>query len=219
MLKKELIPVLHVKSEQQVIKNLTLLLNYNIKKVFIIGHDGPFTKAENLLYILSIVKKMNFWCGVNFLGYNTADILKKYDENSFDALWYDNSFAGIDDCKTKNIYDIKNQYAPNVKLFGGVAFKYCEQPKDLKEACNIAIKYMDVVTTSGEGTGIAANKNKIEAMCSYIGEHKIGIASGITPENINDYPVDYFLVSTGISKDFYNFDENKIIKILEQIKD
>lgn len=39
----------------------------------------------------------------------------------------------------------------------------------------------------------------------------IAIASGITPENVVEYLpfVDAYLVSTGISADFYNFDFKK----------
>jgi predicted TIM-barrel enzyme len=43
------------------------------------------------------------------------------------------------------------------------------------------------------------------------GDYPLAIASGITPENIEKYLpyVDYFLVATGISKTFDEFDPEK----------
>lgn len=46
MRNKDLIPVLHVKSEQQAIENLDLLLSFDIKKVFLIGHGGRYIQSQ-----------------------------------------------------------------------------------------------------------------------------------------------------------------------------
>jgi predicted TIM-barrel enzyme len=71
---------------------------------------------------------------------------------------------------------------------------------------------MDVVTTSGDGTGIAADIKKVSDMKSYIKDTPLGIASGITIENVDQYLpyVDAFLVATGISKTFTELDADKV---------
>lgn len=217
MLKPIIIPVLHVQSKKQAIDNLDVLLECGIKQVFIIGHEGKFRSAEKLVHISDLAHQKGFWCGINSLGYNPIEVLKQYGNAPFEALWYDNSFAGIDNEKTKAIYEARDRYAAHVKLFGGVVFKYCPQPKDLQEACTVAEQYMDVVVTSGNGTGIAADVQKINEMRCYLDPHtKLGIASGITAENVHEYDADYLLVSTGISKDFYTFDKEKILKLIEK---
>jgi predicted TIM-barrel enzyme len=83
-----------------------------------------------------------------------------------------------------------------------VAFKYQREVEDVVQASRTAVDYMDVVTTSGPGTGFAASLDKIRTMKQAIGAFPLAIASGITPENVTDYlPIsDCFLVATGISK-------------------
>lgn len=96
--------------------------------------------------------------------------------------------------------------------FGGVAFKGQRHvpDSDLGKAASIATHYMDVVTTSGRATGVAASTKKIEDMRAGCGNVAMALASGITPSNAADYLllVDCFMVATGISPpgDFYNFD-------------
>lgn len=44
-----------------------------------------------------------------------------------------------------------------------------------------------------------------------VDEHRLAVASGVTPENVQDYLpyVDDFLVATGISKNFHTLDPEK----------
>jgi len=197
-----------------------MLLECEINQVFLIGHEGKYRSADNLVHLAALAHQKGFWCGINFLGYDPIDVLKQYGNTLFDALWYDNSFAGIDNEKTRVIFEARNRYATHIKLFGGVAFKYCPQLKDLKEACNVAEKYMDVVVTSGIGTGIAADTQKISEMRCYLDPNaKLGIASGITNENVNTYDADYLMVATGISKDFYTFDKQKIMNLMRVLNE
>jgi len=48
--------------------------------------------------------------------------------------------------------------------FGGVAFKYQEDVTDLAKVAVAAMPFLDVITTSGVGTGIAPNLEKIKHM-------------------------------------------------------
>ncbi|HEC39687.1 MAG TPA: hypothetical protein ENI29_15720, partial [bacterium] len=84
----------------------------------------------------------------------------------------------------------------------------------------IACQYMDVVTTSGIGTGLAADPEKIKIMSLIVKKYdkKLGIASGITFNNVEYYKsVTYFLVATGISKDFHTFNPILVKKLSDKI--
>ena len=78
---------------------------------------------------------------------------------------------------------------------------------------------MDVVTTSGIATGLAADVSKIEQMREGIGDHALAIASGITPENVFMYLpfCDCFLVATGISDSHTELNAGKVRSLAEQI--
>jgi predicted TIM-barrel enzyme len=79
---------------------------------------------------------------------------------------------------------------------------------------------MDVVTTSGPGTGLPANVEKISRMKQALGDFPLAIASGITSENIHKY-LPYatcFLVATGISKDFHSIDPERLRVLIENVR-
>ena len=78
--------------------------------------------------------------------------------------------------------------------------------------------YMDVVMTSGAATGVSADLEKIEKMRKGVGRAKpLGLASGVTPENIGVYlgeGVDVVLVATGVSSSFHELSEEKLGNLL-----
>lgn len=207
------IPVIHYESKHQAafIENIQILLDLHVKDVILCGAFDYF----EMLSSARIAYDLGFNVGANFLCQDIIQIPEDH-VNYFEYLWYDDSKAGLEENYCKAVWDRKPQLIP--KLLGGVAFKYQRQPRDLKAACDMAIKYMDCVVTSGEGTGMAADIDKINRMRDYIdGRKPLGLASGITPENVKNYDVDYILVNTGISKTFYNFDKDRIKKLLDAI--
>ena len=105
--------------------------------------------------------------------------------------------------------------------FGGVAFKYQRPVDDLGAAAWIAGRYMDVVTTSGVGTGQAAHLEKIGAMKAVLGDVPLAIASGIIPENARDYlPIsDCYLVATGIGDSFEELNPGRVGALVEVVHD
>ena len=60
---------------------------------------------------------------------------------------------------------------------------------------------MDVITTSGAATGVAADLEKIRTIKSYISNHEMAIASGVDYKNKDMYSefVDYLLVASSIT--------------------
>jgi predicted TIM-barrel enzyme len=104
--------------------------------------------------------------------------------------------------------------------FGGVAFKYQRTVKDVGRAARLAAEYMDVVTTSGPATGESADRVKIQTMKAALGDVPLAIASGTTPENVGGYLeiADCFLVATGISKSWLEFDEERVRELVRRVR-
>jgi len=197
MVKTEIIPVIHMLNQNQVITNINTCIECGIEKVFLINHSVSITELIECAKSMKVIYP-NMWIGVNMLGLTPEQSLLR--DTGLDGLWCDatvntteRGFKGM--------------------VFGGLAFKYQKQPTDLKLACEESKIYTDVACTSGKGTGIAANFDKIQSIREYLQEHPMAIASGVSEENILDYKgvVDYLLVATSIT------DKNELI-IKEKLK-
>lgn len=200
----EIIPVIHMINEKQVSQNVETCLKCNIKKIFIINH---VVTIEDLKRCAINVKNKhpNLWVGINMLGSPVQESLNL--DINIDALWIDETI--------ENDHSKQRQFKGMV--FGGLAFKYQPQPKDLKESCLNVIKNTDVATTSGEGTGKAANINKIKLIRSFLGNHPMAIASGVSIENIHLYKdiVDYLLVASSITSKEEFIIEEKLLELMQ----
>jgi uncharacterized protein len=230
--KKAFLPVIHIKanSYQETVKNAKIAFHEGADGIFLISHDRFFRDSELLEYhdcLKRVIRESwqsHFWMGVNCLsmGRYPAVIFGELTPHT-DGLWIDSI-----DCGPRNIGEnVEELLATRIRsgwdgvLFGGVAFKY--QPHvseaELPSAARRATKYVDVVTTSGEGTGQAPDVEKIRIMKEAIGEFPLAIASGITHENVHHYLpyADAFLVSTGISKSFTELDPVLVRKLRKAI--
>jgi len=107
--------------------------------------------------------------------------------------------------------------------FGGVAFKG-QQPvseENLGKAASVGSGLMDAVVTSGKKTGSAIDLVKLQKMRAGVGDGApLIVASGITLDNFNEQApfIDAVFVATGISKNFYNIDSNKLEALLKLAK-
>ena len=105
-------------------------------------------------------------------------------------------------------------------ISAGTAFKKQRlvEPSHYAGAAAIARQHMDVVTTSGVATGVAADIDKIDVFRESCSDTPLAMASGVTPDNAADYMhrVDCILVATGINVpgDFYNIDEVRLRRLL-----
>jgi hypothetical protein len=202
----EIIPVIHMINENQVLTNVETCLSCGIEKVFIINHQ---TTSEELIKCVKRVKDTypTLWVGINMLDKYVEDaILYEFD---FDGLWCDQSIK-LEDYKYRKFKGI---------LFTGLAFKYQPQPKDIELACKESILTSDVSTTSGPGTGKAADINKILELRKHLGEHPMAIASGVSIDNIENYKgvVDYLLVASSITSTSEIIYKDKLLELLEHI--
>ncbi|MBN2893661.1 MAG: hypothetical protein JXL97_17455 [Bacteroidales bacterium] len=219
--KHVVLPVIHVKNEELTFKNANTAFEEGADGVFLINHHYNFKHLLNIYQKLRQEFK-NQWIGINCLDGDALDSFSIIP-NDANGLWVDD--AEIDEEKENQIYAKKvlnyfKQINWNGLYFGGVAFKYQRFVEDLDSAVKIAKNFMDVITTSGQGTGIAADIQKIKTMRNAAGDFPIAIASGITPENISHYLpyANCFLVSTGISKNFEELDKNKTHELIQNIR-
>ena len=207
-MKTEIIPVIHMINRNQVLTNVKACVDCGIKKVFLINHQTPW---ESLVILANDVRELypEIWIGLNMLDISTKDSLNM--GLKFDGLWCDATISSEDAKQFRNFDGM---------FFGGLAFKYQPQPDDLKAACDDAILSTDVATTSGLGTGKAADLEKIKTIRTLLGKHPMAIASGVSIDNIDDYSgvVDYLLVASSITSFGEIIIKEKLIDLIDKLK-
>lgn len=174
------------------------------------GADGVFLidQGMNDREVLSLVKDVRalypgWWVGLNLLSRGPIEALKA-TAGEIDGIWSDN--AGVDERvteQTRATEFVKARGSWHGLYFGGVAFKYQREvaAADLPRTTELASHYMDVICTSGVGTGHAADPTKVKTMRSGVSaDVAIALASGVTVDNVQAYLpyVDAYLVGTGI---------------------
>ncbi len=219
---KVVLPVIHVKTEPQAIENVAIAYEAGADGIFLINHDYH---CGHLLKVFQTVRDKfpDRWIGLNCLDifpHEAFDVVG----NDVNGVWVDNAFffGGIIETQDYTNYVISRRiFSRWLGLyFGGVAFKQREV-EDLERAVEIAKHYVDVITTSGPGIGLAADIEEIKRIRRAAGDFPLAVASGITPENVVDYLpyVDAFLVATGISRDFYNLEPVKVEALVRRVRD
>lgn len=215
---KFLLPVIHVSSLEQMLRNVGTAKKNGADGVFLINHGDVDTFELVGFYEEAVKQFPDFWIGLNCLDLESYEVFRNVP-NSASGIWVDD--AGISE-KT-SVFGKKNKRARKIcrykeksgfsgKYFGGVAFKGRERVRDVAKVAEMAMEFMDVVTTSGTCTGVAADVEKIASMKEAIGDKPLALASGVTLANVFKYLpfVDYFLVATGISENFYELDPQKV---------
>lgn len=217
-------PVIHVTSTRQALENASIAADLGADGVWLISHQGEDDALVPLADAV-VARHPGLVVGVNFLGSTAGQALTNIAASGSHAItgyWSDN--AGIVDDEVELAEaDAAERGASGWtgSYFGGVAFKYQRTPTDLEQTCRAATRFVDVVCTSGPGTGAAADVNKIAQIRAAIGAHPLAIASGITPSNVVDYLdlVDVFMVATGISRSFDQLDAALTSELVRHVQD
>lgn len=216
------LPVIHAtSSSRQVLHNVDLAVEAGADGVWLVNHS---IAHGALLATHSIVMHHHptLWVGVNSLGANLPWVNA---HPHVQGMWADNA------CIDERVFEqpIAERAYQNMRerwqgiYFGGVAFKGQRKvkPEMYGEAARKAMPFMDVVTTSGPGTGEAADVDKIRAMRAALGDFPLAIASGITPDNVSQYLpyADCFLVASGISDDFENLNLGLTRALIKNVRE
>ena len=227
-----ILPVIHVLDHDQASRNVATAMEGGCPGVFLINHD--FEK-EKLLPIIKSVRAEypDYWIGVNFLavtGEFAFPILAQLQADGVrvDGYWADDACmderrAVDDQIDATRIAAVRQQSGWQGLYVGGTAFKKQREvePDQYGYSAQLATGYMDVVVTSGIATGHAADVGKIKTFRENCGDTALGVASGITPDNVAEYmqDVDLFMVATGINLegDFYNIDPTKLQTLMSKL--
>jgi hypothetical protein len=207
----QVLAVIHSRPKDA-LENAIMAMNCGCDGVFFISH-GDMTPAE-LLYLSDsdIFPRPQ---GVNLLGFTVIDAMNMAGSRA-SMVWSDYTPSGLE---REVLQTEKPDMSFNGLFFGGVAFKYQPQPSDLRKAAEDVKGFVDVLTTSGDGTGYAPDVEKLAVLAEGFGD-KIAVASGVTPDNVVPMLpyVSHILVSTGISKDFYAIDPDKCKRLVDVVK-
>lgn len=222
----KVLPVIHYLNQQQALDNAELAVELGADGVFFIDMSG--FKENEVLHLAHMLKEKNIKTkvGINILSNPTPASMVMAHVWGFDMVWTDNQdyFNGEAPKYVQVMKDMMVSY--KLDVFTAVAFKYqAKDPKPTESAYAAARDYF-IPTTSGAGTGIAADIEKVKAMREsfmYSSWHKnppIALASGLTPDNIELYKpyITHALVATGINKDFYNLDRELLKTFIERAK-
>jgi hypothetical protein len=210
-------PVIHIKSESHAVEQAQVAFDSGANGIFLIEHARSNRHLKRA-YEAVRQKFTTQWIGLNFLDLH-SELACEHVPVGADALWIDdgmiNESGSLSSASKLSIIAIKYGAGINWKLFGGTAFKYQAPVKSYAAVAKIASDLFDVVCTSGSGTGSAPDVEKIKEMKENCGDTPLAVASGITPENVDQFLpyVDCFMVSTGISKSFHDLDPVKTYQL------
>lgn len=217
--KHAFLAVIHVEDGAQALRNAKIAEQGGADGIFLINHSIPYSSLIECYHTVR-EKLPSFWIGLNCLdlGRSAVSFIPKQTA----GLWVDN--AGIDEgllpvVEAQDFASLRKESGWQGLYFGGVAFKYQREVADASKVARFAIPFVDVITTSGTGTGKAAEIEKIRIMKDAIGDHPFAVASGITPENVGEYMphVDCFLVATGISDSHTELNPSRVRALVKAL--
>lgn len=225
----EVFPVVHVVDKEQAREQARLALDLGADGVYLIAH-GMDTGADQLTEIFNEVVEDNpdAFIGVNYLDLGSEEEMLRYLESAQrrgdinrlpDAVWADT--IGFDPDSMENLELLRNRL-PTIQTLGGVAFKYTKEytddPIEAADEVRRNSALVDVVTTSGQGTGSAPSVEKIRAMKEAAGDQPLAVASGIDASNIDSFRgiVDKILVASSVETMPYSgiFDPDKLSELI-----
>jgi len=187
--------VVHVVNRDQAVRNTEVAVQLGFDGVFLISHG--LLDWYDLIRVAWPCSLICPYVGVNFLDIEPVEeavsvaadhrLHGAVSRGRFSAVWTDPTYMG--------------PRPVGVEVFSGFAFK--GQPQRALADARLVQSFCDVLVTSGSATGIGAPIEKVQALREVLGpEKRLGLASGVTPENIGQYMAagaTDFLVATSIN--------------------
>ncbi len=221
-------PVIQLSDEVRLLDQVRLAVSHGVDGVFLIDHDADDDRLVRSIEAVSAAHP-DLFLGASVFRREPVQALALLHRGLPDgiclhALWTDDAGAGFGDPGQAAVAftRMRERTGWHGLHFGGVAFKY-QQPVPLEELPALgaaARRIADVATTSGPGTGQAADLGRLHALRQGLGDHPLALASGVTPGNVADYVglVDHILVSTGIGDGRGGIDPGKLAGLLERVR-
>ena len=204
------LPVIHPGSKKTALDSIWTAVESRADGIFLINQG---MSATQVLEFIPEVHRLyeHLWIGVNLLGSRPEKVIGLVADLPVGGIWSDD--AGIDERLDaqpagERFRAARERYGWKGLYFGGVAFKYQREIADalLPDAARKAAPWMDVITSSGPGTGYAATVEKARALRSGAETHPLALASGVSPENVDGFLpyVDAYLVASEIETAKYS---------------
>lgn len=216
-------PVIHLDMVDRALINAEIAARCGVAGVFVIHMDGN----DDLVDPAASAIKARFpelKVGANYLSLPAAAAVMRSLKLGLDATWSDNPGIrsdGVDDAVDKVLVPLLRLNRTH-RFFASVAFKYQPVEPDPGVAAKRALDRKMIPTTSGDATGTAPEVSKLYGIRRDIGrEAPLAIASGVSTANAYELSrfASHILVSTGISKNFHDFDEDVLRRLMEQVAD
>ena len=204
------LPVIHPFTKETAIQSIDTAVRSGADGIFLINQG--MSSSQILDFIPQVSRRHeSLWIGVNLLGSEPEDVLGMIAGLPVGGIWSDN--ADIDEKSDaqpagERFRQARRRIGWDGLYFGGVAFKYQREVPAalLPDAARKACPWMDVITSSGPGTGYAATVEKARALRSGSGGCPLALASGVSPENVDSFLpyVDAYLVASEIETAKYS---------------
>ena len=203
-------PVIHLNSTQQGLTEATHAMELGADGVYLIDHQhgspDPLLEAFE-----TVVQDLpDAFVGVNLLCAGTgldafrilAQAVRERTISRYpDAVWADD--ARPERLELQRLREADKALAL-ITYLGGTSFKYTsaysDDPSAAAAQATQMAPFVDVVCTSGPGTGHPTTPQRVAAMKQAIGEQELAVASGVDVDNVGMLRshVDQVLVATSI---------------------
>lgn len=204
-------PVVHINNHEVAARQSLRALEAGADGVYLINH-----REYSPRYTFEVMESIRqfspeAFVGINLLGHDTGGVLDALQDREVlpSAIWHDD-ITDSGHRAPAEVFELKNSgRLKGVLLLGGVAFKYTstytDNPAEAAREVELLEPVLDVITTSGTGTGQAPSVEKLRAMRA-AATKPIAIASGVSAENIGQYQglADEVLVASSIETEPYS---------------
>lgn len=223
-------PVVHINTTPTAVEQSATALTAGADGVYLIHHGADNATVFGVLRIVGDNHPGAF-VGVNLLGSSTLQALHRIEQalNTGEitcapsGLWSDDIRSDPDPFAAKE-YASRTEALSGVRILGGIAFKYTstftEDPDVARDETVRLRDAVDVVTTSGSGTGTPPTVAKLRAMREVAGR-PIAVASGLSAANVVDFRtvVDEVLIASSIETAPYSgiFDRHALLDAIQTV--
>jgi predicted TIM-barrel enzyme len=222
--KRVVLPVIHVKHGEEfetAYAGVRTALEAGADGAFLIEMScrtdhGQMTQVAHDIRQVLEGEDINFPVGINYLNIAREADIPIYEAvrlGTIPMLWSDNPYG------RQNVEGARAKVAWNDGVyFGAVAFKYQDEVNliDLPRVAQEA-RWMDVLTTSGEGTGKAIDTRKAEVFAEAVPDAIRGVASGVSAENVHEILpyVHAILVASSIASGYNSIDPARTKELVD----
>lgn len=167
--------------------------------------------------------------GVNYLGDDQSDpygihhSFRLAREYNLQLVWTD--FSGVDLIKEKSeisLHEIDKVKPENVFYCSGIHMKYStllDPNKPIEKSALQAMGWADGIIVTGPKTGVAADPEKMRKARSVIGDYPLGVASGVSPENVHQIReyCDFYIVASSLQDEKKRIVAEKVRRLREKL--